>query len=67
LRALWAIKLSTIPPDVAPYMTSSIVMNTSRLEQFLGDDYTGVVRNTIADAFAQCFQQVENPKTLAPA
>src|SRR5581483_2621017 len=35
LKFLWAIKLSTIPPDIVPYMTSDTVMNTSRLEHFL--------------------------------
>jgi nucleoside-diphosphate-sugar epimerase len=67
LRALWAIKLSTIPSDVAPYMTSSTVMNTSRLEDFLGHDYTTVVRLQIADAFAKCFRQEEPSKTLTLA
>src|SRR5438874_1811588 len=39
LRILWNIKLSTIPPDVAPYITSDTVMDTSRLEEFLGTQY----------------------------
>jgi nucleoside-diphosphate-sugar epimerase len=67
LRVLWAIKLSTIPADVAPYMTSNIVMNTARLEEFLGDEYTRIVRHPISDAFADCFHQQEPSKTLAPA
>jgi len=66
LRLLWAIKLSTIPPDVAPYMTSDTVMDTSRLEAFLGSQYTSVLRFPIADAFAECFRQPEAKVQSAP-
>jgi nucleoside-diphosphate-sugar epimerase len=67
LRILWAIKLSTIPPDVAPYMTSDTVMNTARLEEFLGREYENVIRLPIADAFAECFRQHEPKVQAAPA
>lgn len=67
LRVLWGIKLSTIPPDVAPYMTSDTVMNTSRLEEFLGSEYENVIRFPIADAFAECFRQGEAKVQAAPA
>jgi nucleoside-diphosphate-sugar epimerase len=66
LRILWAIKLSTIPPDVAPYMTSDTVMNTSRLEEFLGSEYESVIRFPIADAFGSCFRQGEAKVHVAP-
>jgi nucleoside-diphosphate-sugar epimerase len=59
LRVLWASRLSTIPPDVACYMTSETVMETSRLEQFLGPEYKNVIRFPIADAFAECFHRPE--------
>jgi nucleoside-diphosphate-sugar epimerase len=59
LRVLWAIKLSTIPPDVAPYMTSDTVMDTSRLGEFLSHEYETVIRLPIADAFAECFREGE--------
>ena len=65
LRLLWSMKLSTIPPDVAPYMTSDTVMDTSRLEEFLGGEYGSVLRFPIADAFADCFRQGERSKTAA--
>ena len=39
LQVLWKMRISTIPPDVAPYMTSETVMDTSRLAAFLGDEY----------------------------
>jgi len=56
LRFLWNRKISTIPPDVVPYMTSSTVMNTARLQEFLGPEYKNVIRYSVADAFAECFQ-----------
>lgn len=65
LRILWNIRLSTIPPDVAPYMTSDTVMDTSRLTEFLGSEYGTVVRHSIADAFAECFRQEQKSKTAA--
>jgi nucleoside-diphosphate-sugar epimerase len=57
LQFLWKMRISTIPPDVAPYMTSETVMDTSRLEQFLGAEYKNVIRYPIAEAFAECFKQ----------
>jgi nucleoside-diphosphate-sugar epimerase len=67
LRILWSIKISTIPPDVAPYMTSDTVMNTSRLEDFLGSEHRTVIRFPIADAFAECFRQGASKVQAAPA
>jgi len=67
LRILWSMKLSTIPPDVAPYVTSDTIMSTSRLEEFLGSDYASVIRFPIADAFAECFRQIEAKVQAAPA
>jgi hypothetical protein len=67
LRILWSMKLSTIPPDVAPYMTSDTIMNTSRLEEFLGSEYASVLRFPIADAFAECFRQEEAKIQAVPA
>lgn len=57
LRLLWKMKISTIPPDIVPYLTSDTLMNTSRLEQFLGAEYKNVIRYPIADAFADCFRK----------
>ena len=67
LQILWLMKLSTIPPDVAPYMTSDTVMDTSRLEEFLGRECGTVLRFPIADAFAECFRQGEARVQVAPA
>jgi nucleoside-diphosphate-sugar epimerase len=57
LRFLWNRKVSTIPPDVAPYMTSDTVMDTTRVQEFLGLEYKNVMRYSIPDAFAECFKQ----------
>jgi nucleoside-diphosphate-sugar epimerase len=57
LRFLWSRKISTIPPDVSPYMTSDTLMDTSRLEQFLGPAHKDVIRYSISEAFAECFKQ----------
>lgn len=57
LKFMWKMKISTIPPDVAPYMTSETVMDTSRLAAFLGDEYKNVVRYPVAEAFAECFKR----------
>ena len=57
LQFLWKVRISTIPPDVAPYMTSETVMDTSRLAEFLGAEYKNVIRYPIAEAFAECFKQ----------
>jgi nucleoside-diphosphate-sugar epimerase len=59
LQFLWKMKISTIPPDVAPYMTSDTVMDTSRLQEFLGAEYKNVIRFPIAEAFAECFKKDE--------
>jgi nucleoside-diphosphate-sugar epimerase len=56
LQLLWKLRISTIPPDVAPYMTSDTVMDTARLQEFLGAEYKNVVRHPVAEAFAECFK-----------
>src|SRR5467141_2835156 len=60
LQFLWRAKISSIPPDAVPYMTGQYIMNTDRLKQFLQTDYERVIRYSIADAFADSFQQSNN-------
>jgi nucleoside-diphosphate-sugar epimerase len=67
LKFFWAIKLSTIPPDVAPYMTSDTAMDTSRLQAFLGYEYENVIRYPIADAFSECFRGPRAKEEAMPA
>jgi nucleoside-diphosphate-sugar epimerase len=56
LQLLWKWKLSAIPPEAVPYMTSEYVMDTGRLRRFLGPEYEHVIHYTIADAFADSFK-----------
>jgi nucleoside-diphosphate-sugar epimerase len=56
LQFLWKMRISTIPPDVVPYMTSDTMMDTTRLAEFLGAEYKNVVRYPVAEAFGECFK-----------
>jgi hypothetical protein len=38
-------------------MTGEYIMNTDRLQKFLGENYEDVIRYTVADAFADCFKE----------
>jgi nucleoside-diphosphate-sugar epimerase len=57
LQFLWKRKISAIPPEAVPYMTSEYVMDTGRLRRFLGPEYEHVIHYTIADAFADSFNK----------
>jgi hypothetical protein len=52
LEFLWNHEISSIPPDALPYMTGEYIMDTHRLQIFLGAEYQDVMRHSIADAFA---------------
>jgi nucleoside-diphosphate-sugar epimerase len=52
LKFLWKRKISAIPPEALPYMTSEYIMNTDRLKKFLGSEYETVMKYSIVDAFA---------------
>ena len=67
LQLLWKLRISTIPPDVAPYMTSSTVMDTSRLQEFLGTEYKNVIKYPVAEAFAECFKKAGASDSAASA
>ncbi len=64
LQVLWKFGISAIPPEALPYMTGEYIMNTERLQRFLGPDYEKVIQYTIADAFADTFA-VREPVTEA--
>jgi len=57
LQFLWQRKISSIPPEAIPYMTGQYVMNTERLQRFLGPEYEHVIRYTVSDAFADSFRR----------
>jgi len=49
-QLVWGIGLSAVPPDSFPYFAGSYVMNTERLEQLLGPEYTRIVQHTAQEA-----------------
>ncbi len=55
LRLMWKFGISSIPPDALPYMIGSYTMDTSRLQQFLGSDYSRVIQYTVEDALKDSF------------
>jgi nucleoside-diphosphate-sugar epimerase len=55
LALLWRFGISSTPPEAAPYLIGEYVMNTERLQKFLGADYETVIRYQVADAFRECF------------
>jgi len=67
LQFLWKMRISTIPPDIVPYLTSDMLMDTLRLAEFLGPEYKDVVRYSVAEAFADCFKSGETKETAAKA
>jgi nucleoside-diphosphate-sugar epimerase len=56
LSFLWNRQISAIPPEALPYMSGEYIMNTDRLQKFLGGEYEHVMFYTIADAFADSFK-----------
>ncbi len=66
LQMLWRLGIVSIPPEAAPYMTGEYIMNTDRLQKFLGENYEDVIRYSIADAFADCFQSTAAEGTYQP-
>ncbi len=56
LRFLWRFGISSIPPEALPYMIGSYTMDTARLQQFLGSDYSRVIQYSIEDALKDSFK-----------
>lgn len=57
LQALWKWGISSIPPEALPYMISSRTVDTSRLRQFLGPDYSQVMHYSVEEALRDSFGQ----------
>jgi nucleoside-diphosphate-sugar epimerase len=55
LKLGWKFGISSIPPEAVPYMTGEYIMNTERLQKFLGPRYPDVIRHTNAEAFLDSF------------
>jgi nucleoside-diphosphate-sugar epimerase len=56
LGALWKWGISSIPPAALPYMIGSYTMDTTRLRQFLGEQYPQVIQYTIEEALRDSFR-----------
>jgi nucleoside-diphosphate-sugar epimerase len=63
LQVLWKLGISAIPPEAMPYMTSEYIMDTGKLQAFLGSEYEHVIQYTIAEAFADSFAPQINSTT----
>jgi len=57
LQFLWDRKISSIPPAAVPYMTGQYIMDTTRLQAFLGNDYQRVITKTTFEAFLDSFPE----------
>ncbi len=55
LRMLWKWRISAIPPEALPYMIGSYTMDTSQLQEFLGDGYPQVIQYSVEDALRDSF------------
>ena len=60
LRLLWNRGISAIPPDALPYMIGSYTMDTTRLQQLLGEEYPRVIQHTIEDALSDSFNPADS-------
>jgi nucleoside-diphosphate-sugar epimerase len=67
LSLMWKSGISAIPPEAWPYMTSEYIMNTERLQKFLGPAYDDVIRYSIADAYADSFNNGQANSTHTAA
>ena len=55
LRLLWKWGTSSIPPEALPYLIGSHTVDTTRLQQFLGPDYSQVMRYSVEEALRDSF------------
>lgn len=62
-KLLWDLGISGVPPEAAPYMYGSYLMDTSRLKQFLGTDYERVIQYSVATALQDSFNTNETITT----
>lgn len=63
LRLMWKLGVSGVPPEALPFFIGSYIMDTTRLQKFLGADYEKVMQYTVADALADSFVQSSPPSS----
>jgi nucleoside-diphosphate-sugar epimerase len=56
LRVMWKLGITTIPPDALPYLIGSYTMDTTRLQQFLGPEYSRVIQHSVEEALRDSFR-----------
>jgi nucleoside-diphosphate-sugar epimerase len=56
LRYWFSRKISRMPPEMTPYLSSSCVLSIERLREFLGQNFDKVIRHTTVDAFADSLE-----------
>jgi len=68
LTFLWNRGASAIPPKALPYMIGSYTMDTTRLQNLLGEDYNNVIQYTVEEALADSFNEPtgNDPKWKRP-
>jgi len=52
-RLFWALGISSVPPEVLPYFAGSYIMDTTKLETLLGDEYNRLVRFTSEESIRE--------------
>ena len=57
LKSLWKRGVSSVPPEALPYMIGSYTMDTTRLQQFLGAEYSHIFQYSVDEALRDCFRQ----------
>lgn len=57
LRLLWALGVSGVPPESLPYMLGTFLMDCGRLQGFLGNDYSRVIRYTVEEGVRDSFRE----------
>lgn len=56
LERRWKAGISSVPPELLPYLIEQSLLDTDRLRKFLGPDYESVIHFTNADAFSDSFK-----------
>jgi len=61
LRLMWKLGISGVPPEALPFFIGSYIMDTTRLQKFLGPDYEKVMQYTVEQALADSFAPPSAP------
>jgi nucleoside-diphosphate-sugar epimerase len=65
LSLMWKLGICAVPPEATPYITGTYVMDTTRLQRFLGTEYKSVLRYTVDEALADSFAPEEKEVVAA--